>query len=68
MLLEKSLTGELADQEVGLRCSVSGDSTCDIKDAVVLQLDTDNNPSTPPGPGINAVCKRAVSLFTGDNQ
>jgi len=68
MLLEKALTGELTDLEVGLRCSVSGDSTCDIKDAVVLQLDTDNNPSTPPGPAINAVCKRAVSLFTGDNQ
>jgi len=67
MLIQQALTGQNPDAEVGNRCSVSGDSTCDIKDAVVLQLATDG-PSTPVGPGIGAVCQRAVSVFTGDNQ
>jgi hypothetical protein len=67
MLIQQALTGQNTDIEVGNRCSVSGDSTCDIKDAVVLQLATDG-PSTPAGPGVGEVCKRAVSVFTGDNQ
>lgn len=67
MLIQQVLTGQNPDSEAGHRCSVSGDATCDIKDAVVLQLATDG-PSTPTGPGVGAVCERAVSVFTGDNQ
>jgi hypothetical protein len=67
ILLQKALTGESTDAEVGLRCSVSGNGDCDIKDAVVLQLATDGG-VTPAGPGIGSVCQRAVSVFTGGNQ
>jgi hypothetical protein len=60
-LFQDVLTGESTDPERELRCSVSEDSECDIKDLVVLELVTDGA-STPVGPGIASVCRRPPVL------
>jgi hypothetical protein len=66
----QALTGEIPNPSALQRCSVSsggvlGDNDkCDIKDIVVVNRAV----AQAGGPGILSVCRRAVSVFSGDNQ
>jgi alpha-tubulin suppressor-like RCC1 family protein len=59
-LILMHLSGQTVGVDAEARCSISGEGAgCDIKDAVILELATDSNPATPPGPGIEDQCLSA---------
>lgn len=58
-LMLEVLTGLNTDPHAVLRCSVAGEAECNIQDVVVLELATDADHITPPGPGITNLCPGA---------
>jgi hypothetical protein len=68
ILIQQVVVGSNTDPEADYRCSVSGDDSCDVLDVIVLELATDTNPSTPPGLGLDPVCKRAVTTIQGQSE